>query len=40
MAHGAAKRDALLEDMPLRLDIWQRELDLSVDPSWSDESGV
>ena len=29
-----------LENMPLRLDVWQRELDLPVDTTWSDERRV
>ena len=30
----------VLEDMPLRLNIRQRELDLAVDSPWSDEGRV
>ena len=26
--------------MPLRLNVWQRELDLPVDTTWSDERRV
>ena len=40
MARGATKQDALLEDMPLRLDVRQRKLDLPVYSPRPDERGV